>query len=120
MNSHVPTAKAQTVAMAGVPLRALSVPTPGLALVLSQIGLAYGRGAPEASPIWPNRCSPAVVNITTSTTVAAPTGPWPHRSRGSPFEDFFRDFRHWTPGHRARAGPTRLGPGSSSRPTGSS
>jgi serine protease Do len=36
--------------------------------------------------------SPAVVNITTSTTVAAPTGPQGQAPEGSPFEDFFEDF----------------------------
>ncbi len=36
--------------------------------------------------------SPAVVNITTSTTVASRTDPMPTPPEGSPFEDFFRDF----------------------------
>ena len=37
--------------------------------------------------------SPAVVNITTSTTVAGRTGPQGIVPEGSPFEDFFRDFQ---------------------------
>nr|WP_229666053.1 Do family serine endopeptidase [Wenxinia marina] len=37
--------------------------------------------------------SPAVVNITTTTTVAGGTGPQGVVPEGSPFEDFFRDFQ---------------------------
>ncbi len=112
MNSHVPTAKAQTVAMARVPLRALWVLMLGLALVLSQIGLAYGRGAPESFADLAQQVSPAVVNITTSTTVAAPTGPGPIVPEGSPFEDFFRDFQNRNgPGDRAPRRSNALGSG---------
>jgi serine protease Do len=39
------------------------------------------------------KISPAVVNITTSTTVAGRTGPQGIVPEGSPFEDFFRDFQ---------------------------
>ncbi|MDP4991202.1 MAG: DegQ family serine endoprotease [Marivita lacus] len=39
------------------------------------------------------KISPAVVNITTSTTVAGRTGPQGIVPDGSPFEDFFRDFQ---------------------------
>ena len=112
MNSHVPTAKAQTVAMARVPLRALWVLMLGLALVLSQIGLAYGRGAPESFADLAEQISPAVVNITTSTTVATPTGPGPIVPEGSPFEDFFRDFQDRNgPGDRAPRRSNALGSG---------
>ena len=46
--------------------------------------------------------SPAVVNITTTTTVAGNTGSGPILPEGSPFEDFFRDFmdRNGEPGDR--------------------
>uniref|UniRef100_UPI003564FA5D Do family serine endopeptidase n=1 Tax=Actibacterium sp. TaxID=1872125 RepID=UPI003564FA5D len=36
--------------------------------------------------------SPAVVNITTSTTVSTSTGDGPQLPEGSPFQDFFKDF----------------------------
>ena len=112
MNSHVPTAKAQTVAMAPVPLRALWVLVLGFALLVSQIGLAYGRGAPESFADLAEQISPAVVNITTSTTVAAPTGPGPIVPEGSPFEDFFRDFQDRNgPGDRAPRRSNALGSG---------
>ena len=39
------------------------------------------------------KVSPAVVNITTSTMVAGRQGPGPIVPEGSPFEDFFRQFR---------------------------
>ncbi|MBV0911732.1 Do family serine endopeptidase [Anianabacter salinae] len=39
-----------------------------------------------------DQVSPAVVNITTSTNVAAPAGDMPTLPEGSPFEEFFRDF----------------------------
>jgi serine protease Do len=49
------------------------------------------------------KVSPSVVNITTSTTVAASTGPAPIVPEGSPFEDFFRDFMERNPdGQRPR------------------
>ena len=47
---------------------------------------------PESFADLAEEVSPAVVNITTSTTVAAPTGDGPIVPEGSPFEDFFRDF----------------------------
>lgn len=65
----------------------------GLALVLTQATLAGARGAPESFADLAAKISPSVVNITTSTTVAARSGgPSPIVPEGSPFEDFFRDF----------------------------
>jgi serine protease Do len=64
----------------------------GFALILSG-ALSQARAAtPESFADLAEQVSPAVVNITTSTTVAAPTGPQPVVPEGSPFEDFFRDF----------------------------
>lgn len=40
-----------------------------------------------------DKISPAVVNITTSTTIEGRTGPQGIVPEGSPFEDFFRDFQ---------------------------
>nr|WP_242500523.1 DegQ family serine endoprotease [Tropicimonas sp. IMCC6043] len=67
----------------------------GLALLLAQTLSAHARGAPESFAELAEKVSPAVVNITTSTTVATASGPHgegPIVPEGSPFEDFFRDF----------------------------
>ena len=64
----------------------------GLALLLAQALSAAARAAPESFADLAEQVSPAVVNITTSTTVAVSTGPMPMVPEGSPFEDFFRDF----------------------------
>ncbi|MFT6451409.1 MAG: serine protease Do [Halocynthiibacter sp.] len=67
----------------------------GAVLLLAQMAQAGARGAPESFADLAEKVSPAVVNITTATMVAAPTnsGPGlPGFPDGSPFEDFFRDF----------------------------
>lgn len=63
-----------------------------LALILAQALQSQARGAPETFADLADKVSPAVVNITTSTVIEAPTGPGPTVPEGSPFEDFFRDF----------------------------
>ncbi len=63
-----------------------------VALLLMQTLMGHARGAPESFADLAEEISPSVVNITTSTTVAARTGPAPVVPEGSPFEDFFRDF----------------------------
>ena len=65
----------------------------GFALLLAQAMSAHARGAPESFADLAEEISPAVVNITTSTTVAARSGPGPIVPEGSPFEDFFREFQ---------------------------
>ncbi len=72
--------------------RAISVLVLGLALFFAQAMTAGARGAPESFADLAEKVSPAVVNITTSTTVAAATDGGPMVPPGSPFEDFFRDF----------------------------
>ncbi|MCL4189360.1 MAG: DegQ family serine endoprotease [Rhodobacteraceae bacterium] len=65
-----------------------------LALLLAQ-GLplrAQGGLAPATFADLVEKVSGAVVNITTSTTVATRSGPRPQVPPGSPFEEFFRDF----------------------------
>ncbi|WP_417720042.1 DegQ family serine endoprotease [Salipiger sp.] len=62
-------------------------------LILSQALMAHARGAPESFADLAERISPSVVNITTSTTVAARSGPQGIVPEGSPFEDLFRDFQ---------------------------
>jgi len=84
-------------AMAPLPvMRALMAMCFGMVLSL---GLAMqaqaqdaGRGAPDSFADLAEQISPAVVNIVTATTVAAPTQPGPMLPPGSPFEEFFRDF----------------------------
>jgi len=59
--------------------------------VLFQAGIAMARSGPESLADLAEVLSPAVVNITTTTTVAG-TGEQPIIPEGSPLEDFFRDF----------------------------
>ena len=63
-------------------------------LLMLQAVMGQARGAPESFADLAEKVSPSVVNITTTTTVAVPTGPMPGPivPEGSPFEDFFRDF----------------------------
>lgn len=60
--------------------------------MLAQAIAAQAR-MPESFADLAEKISPAVVNITTSTSVARPGGPNPIVPEGSPFEDFFREFR---------------------------
>jgi serine protease Do len=62
-----------------------------LALVLMQAVAAMAK--PESLAPLAEQISPSVVNITTSTTVEGRTGPQGIVPEGSPFEDFFREFR---------------------------
>ncbi len=66
------------------------------ALLIGQPLGAQARGAPESFADLAEKVSPAVVNITTTTSVATPMDPFadggPIVPEGSPFEDFFRDF----------------------------
>ncbi len=64
----------------------------GLALTLAQAQPSAARAAPESFADLVDVVSPAVVNITTSTTIAAPTDEGPIVPEGSPFEDFFKKF----------------------------
>lgn len=74
-------------------LHMLWVAAMGLALVIGQALPSAARAAPESFADLAQQVSPAVVNITTSTTVAAPAMPrGPMLPEGSPFEDFFREF----------------------------
>ena len=88
MTSHVLTHKAVRHA----PVQALWALVVGTALVLAQALPAVSQSRPDSFAELADKVSPAVVNITTSTTVAASSGPQPIVPEGSPFEDFFRDF----------------------------
>lgn len=75
-------------------LQAVWMLTLGAMLLMLQAISGHARGAPESFADLAEEISPSVVNITTTTTVAAPTGqmPGPIVPEGSPFEDFFKDF----------------------------
>ena len=67
--------------------------TLALVFVVTQVAVATAQDArPESFADLAERVSPAVVNITTTTTVAARLDDAPRLPEGSPFEDFFRDF----------------------------
>jgi serine protease Do len=77
-----------------------------LALAVAPLsGPAYARAAPESFADLVDQVSNSVVNITTSTTVAAPTNVGPNFPPGSPFEDLFKDFG--LPGPDGKKGPAR-------------
>jgi len=60
-------------------------------LVLAQVALAQAK--PESLAPLVDKVSPAVVNITTTTMVEGRTAPQGIVPKGSPFEDFFKDFQ---------------------------
>ena len=93
------------------PVRALAALVLGVALLLAQTLMTQARGAPDSFADLAESVSPAVVNITTSTTVAASTGPGPVVPEGSPFEDFFRDMIPDNDGRRAPRRQNALGSG---------
>ena len=64
----------------------------GLALVATPAMQASALGAPESFAELAETISPSVVNITTSSVVAASTEDGPMVPPGSPFEEFFKDF----------------------------
>lgn len=74
-------------------LRALMLTLLAAALMLMQVLSAAARGAPESFADLAEKISPAVVNITTTTTVAGRGGPNPIVPEGSPFEEFLKEFR---------------------------
>ncbi|MDH2325412.1 DegQ family serine endoprotease [Cereibacter sp. SYSU M97828] len=73
---------------------------------------AMAQGAPESFADLAQSISPSVVNITTTTTVAASTEGGPMVPPGSPFEDFFRDFmERQNPGQQEPRRSEALGSG---------
>jgi len=73
------------------PLRAIWLMALTVGLLLAQAIAAQAR--PESFADLADKVSPSVVNITTSTVVERGTGPSPMVPEGSPFEDFFEQFR---------------------------
>lgn len=63
------------------------------AFIIAQSLGAMARGAPDSFADLADKLSPAVVNITTTTTREVRTSPdRPRLPEGSPFEDFFNEF----------------------------
>ena len=74
------------------PARALMAMGLGLSLALSGVAPALAQGLPPSFADLAETFSPAVVDITTSSIVAAPADGQPQVPPGSPFEKFFQDF----------------------------
>ncbi len=66
----------------------------GVVLFMAQSMVAMARGAPDGFADLAEKISPSVVNITTTTTIAAPANEMPTVPKGSPFEDFFKNFQN--------------------------
>ncbi len=84
----------QAVAIApsrGAQIRVMWVTGLAVLLLVAQSIAAAAR--PDSFADLAEKVSPAVVNITTSTVVAGRTGPQGIVPKGSPFEDFFREFQ---------------------------
>jgi serine protease Do len=64
----------------------------GLGLVMGAPQIVAARDMPGSFADLAEQISDAVVNITTTTSVATVSGDGPVVPEGSPFEDFFRDF----------------------------
>jgi serine protease Do len=65
----------------------------GFALAVTPAMQASALGAPDSFAELAEKISPSVVNITTSSVIAASTEDGPMVPEGSPFEDFFKDFQ---------------------------
>jgi serine protease Do len=75
----------------------------GFGLSVAPMTEAQAFGAPESFAELAEKISPAVVNITTSAMISAPTDGMPMVPEGSPFEDFFDDFGGPGPGGPQRS-----------------
>ena len=74
------------------PKRALLAIGLGLGLALSATAPAMAQTVPTSFADLAEKFSPAVVDITTSSIIAAPADGQPQVPPGSPFEKFFQDF----------------------------
>ena len=72
-------------------VRAIWLTVLATAMIVAQAISAQAR--PDSFAELAEKVSPAVVNITTTTVVAQGTTPMPMVPKGSPFEDFFREFQ---------------------------
>jgi serine protease Do len=85
----------------------------GAAMLAVMLGIvpavqANAFAAPESFADLAQQISPSVVNITTTTVVAANADGGPMVPPGSPFEDFFREFQN--PGENPGDGPQQRSP----------
>ena len=85
-------AAARTKFQSDLTARALWLTLLAMALLIAQTITAAAQTRPTTFADLADQVSPAVVNITTSTTVAVNTQPGPVVPEGSPFEEFFEDF----------------------------
>jgi len=94
-------------------IRALWLGFVASAMMLMMALQAQAQARPDSFADLADQISPAVVNITTSTTVAGRTGPNPIVPEGSPFEEFFREFqdRNAPPGEPRPRRSSALGSG---------
>lgn len=107
-------AKASSLALAMPtfqPGRVLTAAVLGLSLAFSAPVMSEARGAPESFADLADQISPSVVNITTSSVVAASTEGGPMVPEGSPFEDFFREFQDRNGGNAEPRRSEALGSG---------
>ncbi len=91
--------------------RALFLLMLGMTLILAQTVATYAKSAPESLADLVDKVSPAVVNITTTTMIAARTSQPTPPPGTAPFDELFRDFldRQQQQGGQRRA--TALGSG---------
>ena len=87
------TSAARTASQSTMMLRAFWLTMLTAALLITQTIAAAAQSRPATFADLAEQVSPAVVNITTTTTVATSTEPGPIVPEGSPFEEFFDDFR---------------------------
>lgn len=93
-------------------LRAMWLALVSLVFIAAQVVQTSAANAPDSFADLAEKVSPAVVNITTSMVVKAPTGPGPIVPPGSPFEDFFNEFNNQAPdGQRQPRRSNALGSG---------
>ena len=98
------TSAVKTTSPSTTMLRAFWLTTLATALLIAQSIAAAAQSRPSTFADLAEQVSPSVVNITTSTTVAANTNQGPIVPEGSPFEEFFDDFldRNGPNGQRPR------------------
>ena len=75
----------------------------GGAIAVAQVDPVFAQDRPATFADLAEKVSPAVVNITTSTTIAGRTGPQGIVPEGSPFEDFFNDLENDPRGESRRS-----------------
>lgn len=81
--------------------RGLTAAGLGLTLAMTSLAPALAQGMPTSFADLAEKISPSVVNITTSSIIAAPADGMPQVPEGSPFEKFFEDFMDQNPGDGA-------------------